>query len=517
MDEPSFAGSVPQCDDQRAPMKFFYYLVIFLCLFIEFAFAESPGAPNGIKPASVDMAAVRDAMTLETKVIQDWMPASKEPTIRQKLIEITVCEWWSGQKVRLPVTLNVPGSGEPCKNIVVSNMGLGLRPTLPTGAMLKLLKENGVGIVLVGMSTIDTMAPAGMLHLGMKEQLLKTKDARFTPAWIWGMSDMRALTAAVAESEAFQPTKVLATGGSKRGVAAAAAGIHDSRFTAILPVVAPPLGNPGGAYVSGTEAAEVVTANEVFLAELAKSNPLSLPDTARTALIDRHERRAKERISRDEAKAAGWSETDMIGMNDRAWDFCRITLDLPATKQRGLEIFYNVGTNDSVSPALVELGKRFPNFPVYIVPSGQHGGPKDAGFTHEVPSRTEVNDNLYSFAMHHFFAARAMIATPNVATVWNSDSRTLRVTARFSDGTEPQKNELSWSLNRHVPYTLAFEYDAWQSIELIREGPATFVGTISLAEIPKSLELLTTHTHTTQDLPLSISGPLLRIDTSIHK
>ena len=62
--------------------------------------------------------------------------------------------------------------------------------------MLRLLKEKGVGVVLIGMSTIDAMEPAPKLMPGMKEHMLATKDARYSPAWIWGMSDMRAITAA---------------------------------------------------------------------------------------------------------------------------------------------------------------------------------------------------------------------------------------------------------------------------------------------------------------------------------
>src|SRR3954453_13370270 len=148
-----------------------------------------------ITAGSYDMPAARDASTLETRVIEDWHPWAKDAAVRQKLVEITVCEWWPGQKVRLPVTLNAPVAGGPCRNVIVGNMGLALRPTLPTGATLRLLKEHGVGVVLVGMGTIDAMQPAGTLHLGMQEHLLQTKDARFTPAWIWGLSDMRGLTA----------------------------------------------------------------------------------------------------------------------------------------------------------------------------------------------------------------------------------------------------------------------------------------------------------------------------------
>ena len=185
-----------------------------------------------------DMAAVRDTATLETKVIADWHPNPKDASIRQKLVEITVCEWWPGMKVRLPVTLLAPASGV-CTNLIIENTGLQLKPAVATGAKLRLLKENGVGLVFIGMVPIDAMEPVGKLHLMMEEHFIQTKDTRYTPAWIWGISDMRALTAAIAEKDVFQPKKVLATGGSKRGVATAAAGIADDRVTAIMPVVAP--------------------------------------------------------------------------------------------------------------------------------------------------------------------------------------------------------------------------------------------------------------------------------------
>jgi hypothetical protein len=202
------------------------------------------------------MKEARDASTLETRVIEDWHPWGKDTGIRQKLIEINVCEWWPGQKVRLPVTLLAPAGGGPCHNLIIGNSGNQLKAISPAGAMLRLLKENGVGLALIGMTTIDAMEPVGKLDVGMKEHFLKTKDARFTPAWIWGMSDIRALTAAAAEKDVFQPTKVIATGGSKRGVATAAAGIADDRFTAILPVVAPIIDPPGGPYVEGTRPAD---------------------------------------------------------------------------------------------------------------------------------------------------------------------------------------------------------------------------------------------------------------------
>ena len=81
-----------------------------LCLLI----VPTASLRSEIVAGHYDMAAVRDPATLETKVIEDWHPSAKEPSIRQKLVEITVCEWWPGQKVRLPVTFSAPVAGYAC-------------------------------------------------------------------------------------------------------------------------------------------------------------------------------------------------------------------------------------------------------------------------------------------------------------------------------------------------------------------------------------------------------------------
>ncbi len=460
-----------------------------------------------------DLAAVRDPATLETRVIEDWKPLAKDPSIRQKLVEITICEWWPGQKVRLPVTFNAPVAGGPCKNLIIDNAGLAVKAANPSGAHLRLLKENGVGIVLIGMSTIDAMEPVGKLDVGMKEHLLRTKDLRYTPAWIWGMSDLRALTAALVERDAFQPQKVLATGGSKRGVAAAAAGIADDRFTAIMPVVAPIIDSPGGPYVEGTRAAEIVRANEQFLAGLRSGQNTSAPASAYDALVFREKARADERITLAEARAAGWSEEEIKAASSLAWEVCRTTNFLPALRKRGLEIFYNQGANDNVSPGLVELGKRFPRFPIYVVPGGQHGGSKEMGFMKQVGSLPEVQENLIAFAQHHFFNTRPLVATPSIRPRWDKATQRLQVTVTFPDHSQPQQNELWWSVDRHPDYTFAMEYDRWESVPLRQTSPGTWVGEVTLAMKLKSVEVVTTHQHTANGSTLTISSPLVQLST----
>tara|TARA_R110000850_G_scaffold54619_4_gene130022 strand:+ start:4566 stop:6035 length:1470 start_codon:yes stop_codon:yes gene_type:complete len=463
-------------------------------------------------PPLFDIAAIRDPSSLEITVIDDWKPSAKDASIRQKLIEVTVCEWWPGQKVRLPVTLNVPAEGGPCQNVVVANQGLANKLALPTGGQLTLLKEHGVGVVLIGMGTIDAMKPVGQLHEGMRQQILKTQNARYTPAWIWGMSQMRALTAALTEPEAFAPEKVLTTGGSKRGVASAVAAIHDDRFTAILPVVAPPLGNPGTpAYVIGTAPENLAETDDRFFADLT-AGKLGLDPSIQQPLEARALRRASTRVTMEEAKVAGWSDHDIATITDRVWDACRTAPILAQLQERGLEVFYNVGTNDSVTPLLLELGRQYPAFPICIIPGGQHGGPSTAGFTRRTPLAPEVQDNFLGFALHHFANHRSFITGPEIQHQWNPDTKTLTVIALFANKAAPQSNALWWNLNRSEPYTLPYEYDQWDSTPMKNIGTGKFEATIQLEEASTRIDFLTLHTDTENNLPLTVSSPYLRIE-----
>lgn len=451
-----------------------------------------------------DMTSVRDVSTLETKVIEDWHPNPKDSAIRQKLVEITICEWWPGQKVRMPVTLLAPAKGV-CTNVLIENTSAQLKVTAASGAKLRLLKEHGVGLVFIGCVPIDTMEPVGRLHLMMEERFIQTKDTRYTPAWIWGISDMRALTTAMAEKDVFQPKKVLATGGSKRGVATAAAGIADDRFTAIMPVVAPVIESPGGPYVEGMMSPEITRMNDAFIAAMA--DPIG-----KEKLLIRQKARSDERITVKMARDAGWSEAEMKTACNAAWEACRTTNYLDVLKKRGTEVFYNQGSNDNVSPGLVELGRRFPQLPVYIVPGGQHGGAKEAGFVKSVGGLPEVDENLYAFAAHHFFSTRRMIAPPKVTTQWDKAKKHLAVKVVFPDGAEPQENSLWWSVNRHPDYSIEMEFDAWTSTPLKKTGTASYSGETTVEGDVRTLNVITVHAHQESGSTLTVSSPEIRLD-----
>lgn len=449
-----------------------------------------------------DMAEVRDASTLETRVIEDWKPMSKDPALRSKLIEITVCDWWPGQKVRLPMTLLAPVD-KVCTNVLIENTGLQPKVTIPTGAKLRLLKEHGVGLVFIGMVPITDMEPVGRLHLQMEERFVKTKDARYTPAWIWGLSDMRALTAAIAEKDVFQPKKVMTTGGSKRGVATAASCIADDRITAMMPVVAPIIDSPGGPYVEGTINPAITKMNEEFMSKMSEAG--------RASMLVRQKARSDERLTLEATRAAGWSEAEIKAASSLAWEVCRTTNYLDALKRRGVEILYNEGSNDNVSPGLIELGERFPQLPVYIMPGGQHGGAKEAGFTKATASQPDVDDNLYAFAMHHFFGTRRLIEAPKLTATWKRDTHQLSVSVVFPDGAEPQGNEVFWSVNRNPDYSMQMEFDKWASAPLQKAGPATFTGEVTVDGEVKTLNVITVHKHAEKGTTLTVSSPELRL------
>jgi hypothetical protein len=52
-----------------------------------------------VVPGKFDMLSVRDASTLETRVIEEWHPWEKDATVRQKLVEIMDSAandlWWT--------------------------------------------------------------------------------------------------------------------------------------------------------------------------------------------------------------------------------------------------------------------------------------------------------------------------------------------------------------------------------------------------------------------------------------
>jgi hypothetical protein len=257
---------------------------------------------------------------------------------------------------------------------------------------------------------------------------------------------------------------------------------------------------------------ELVQADKDFIDAIPSGKFPNVPKVAGPALVYRQKLRSDERITFKQAYDAGWSAEEMKQACTAAWEVCRLTNYLPALQKRGLEIFYNEGSNDNVSPGLLELGRRFPDFPIYVIPGGQHGGAKEAGFLKQVGGLPDVEENLHAFALHHFFGSRPLVATPKVVSQWDGASRKLVVTATFPGHTEPQQNDLWYSVDRHPDYTLQMEYDEWQPVPMKKAGPGVFVGEVVLPAPAASVEIVTVHGHTAAESTLTLSGPLQRVE-----
>jgi hypothetical protein len=128
-----------------------------------------------------------------------------------------------------------------------------------------------------------------------------------------------------------------------------------------------------------------------------------------------------------------------------------------------------------------------------------------------VAGQPEVAENLYAFAMHHFFGTCRLLAAPKLTAHWNMETHMLQVQVVFPDGVEPQGNELFWSVNRHPDYSMQMEFDSWASAPLVKVGPGTFTGEAKVEGAVKTLDVITVHKHTENGITLTVSSPEVRL------
>ena len=80
------------------------YKIIIPIFFIIFCTFQSYGM------TVFDMKEIRDPITLEVKVLQDWHKVKGVIETRQKLVSINVGDLWPGQEYRVPVRMVVPAN-----------------------------------------------------------------------------------------------------------------------------------------------------------------------------------------------------------------------------------------------------------------------------------------------------------------------------------------------------------------------------------------------------------------------
>ena len=384
-----------------------------------------PGNTSEEAPPSnlFDMAAIRDASTLDVRVLKDWHPVDGRVPTRQKLIDIHVGELWPGQELRMPVRMTVPADSKARGfHLTGSHTPDSLKRDTRLNPTDQTLIRGGVGMVE---TVVQDLGRSGLQELGRRseERFLRTLDPRDKiQYWAWPATLMRAVTAAYAEKEHFERGKVALSGGSKNGASPSMAIIHDNRMTAVWGSVSPIWDSP--LRLNDRKAWDELEAQAGRMDHPFLGGHFG-PIFNRRALAAGH----------------SWEELEKFAAD--VSDDVFISRNLESLRERGVDMLFHPGTHDFVAFDLAWGGAHHPTIPLYLRANSGHG---KKGRHPGVDSREQ---NLAAFLLTHFLDSRTpMLKPPQVEHSF--DGRTLTVTVRFEDPVEAETGRIWWMYDRPI-------------------------------------------------------------------
>lgn len=451
-----------------------YPKLILLCLCFASSFAV------GQKATLYNMDEIKDVSSLELEVLQDWHSVATTPTTRQKIVEITLCSFENGRKVRIPVTYVVPDSNQAC-NFIVSAGNLG--PTVYQefdGLQTKML-ENGVGFVLPALGPIKRMKPEGaQIEAEMQQLMRKTGDIKYTSVWLWGVTYMRAITGALVEKEHFLNDKIATDGRSKSACAAAIALNYYPEVTGLYARVWPSATFPE--FFSKAYKGKVEQDNKSFYQRLAAEE---LPqfgtqdDDADAAM----RKRAKQMVANGTfPKYSSRSTKEMRSM-------ILVTENLEVLEQKAAQYYFFVGTNDSLTMEVPRLAEEYPDHPITYYPGGRHGGKPPLLGVSVTPDSEEAKASRIAFFSGFFLGQDAVLEKPDIQHRYNSEDRTLSVTVTFREDT-PNEVALHYAFDRFAAGSVGYEYDVWEGQTMKKENDRTWQLDVRVPDHVKTVNML---------------------------
>ena len=474
-------------------------VVTLLCLVLitphtAFAQATSP----------FDLIEIRDETTLDVAVLQDWHVDTVSGTTRQKLIEIKVAEWWPGQDYRIPVRLIVPLTGKAAGFHITGNHAYaGMTADAGLDTLDQLLIDGGVGVVYTVVQALPNIPGGSVILEQMTDRFLTTHDPRYMTAWIWGMTLMRAATAALAETDYFETGKIAGSGGSKNGVAPAVALINDDRFTATHSTVAPAYASPLRLYDPAT-IDQAAAADDWFFAAL-DCGAIDPGDHTLSWY------RTKPFVTGSgwhvTAINEGWSWEEVRQLAEDTKDYFYVSETWDTLMSRGAEVFFHPATHDWVAWDILWGAQHHPEIPVYYLPNGGHDQTP-----HPMAATDEQNRN--AFLLKHFFGGTdPMLEPPTSSCEIVADE--LRVTVRFESGPQPSSGRIWWIYNRHPGGSAPFLWkripdDQWKN--MVYDGAeAAWTASIPLDMFASSIEFFTNHGIDVDGRQAYLSSPYTRV------
>ena len=384
-----------------------------------------------------DMAAIRDATTLDVKVLKDWHSVRGEVMTRQKLITIRVGELVPGGEYRLPVRLIAPHDRKAKGFHLTGGHQLGnMQNDFPPRGVDAELLRGGVGLVF---TVVQVLPASGLPELGRmaERQFIKTLNPKHSiQYWGWPAALMRATTAAYAEKDHFERGKVAMSGGSKNGASPSVALLQDDRLTALHASVSPIWPSP------------LRLCDEKTWTDLGETNKQY------AARLRSQSKRINERqifnhsflggtfgpvYNRDAIEAGHkWSDLQRLAKSMSPQVF--IAPKLTELKKRGVEVLFHPGTHDFVAFDLAWGGKHYPNVPVYLRANSGHG------IREPHPAAERSEQNKAAFLLHHFFGGERLLPSPRVKS-WVNEKK-IEIKVSFPAGAQAQSGQIWWIYDR---------------------------------------------------------------------
>lgn len=460
---------------------------------------------NGEAPL-FDLDAIRDVPSLQVKVLEDWHIDSHAGNTRQKLIEITVAEWWPGFDYRVPVRLVVP-LDKPATGLHLTShyAWSDLAADAQLDALDSALIAGGVGVVYTVVAPLPELPDGPAIDRAMFTHLFESHSVRYTPFWIWPMTLMRAVTAAFSETDYILPGKVASSGRSKNGAAPATALIEDDRFTALCATVAPPYGSPARHYAA-TASDAIMRANEAFSATHADDDVdgtgLSAEVCRTLAGYGMHDHLRKA------AEGAGWTTSEFHHLMEQLAPHVLVADRWEELMARNVAVLYQPGTHDWVAYDILWGAQNHPEIPVY----------NKANFGHnQVPHPAAETDdrNRDALFLNHFFGGPDRLLRPPVLVTERTE-KNLRVRVAFSEGPQPTRGRVWWIYDRDPGGSIGYLWkripdDQWKEMTL---DPTTGEWTVDIAidDGHTHIEVFSNHGLTVEGMSTYLSSPYTRVE-----
>lgn len=448
-----------------------------------------------------------DESTLDVVVLDDWHVDTVDGSTRQKLVDIRVAEWWPGFDyrvlVRYIVPLDAPATGI---HLTGANAPSSLQSDRAVSSLEAPLIAGGVGIVQT--SVRGTLTGGAATAAAMVEQFLATLDLRYSTVWIWAMIEMRAITAAYAETAHFLPGKVAISGSSKNCMTPTVASINDARITAVQGRVCSPWASPLDALEE--EAVEDVEAANSWFFDALDSGSIS-PGIHTESWYANNSFGSSSDLH-VLALAAGWTWEEIRAAVSAAAPFLQLSMSYDSLVARGNQYLYHPGTHDWVATDLVEGQASHPEIPVYIEANAGHSQPGH-------PADETDENNRQVFLLRHFFGTSTpMLETPTSSHSLAGDQLSVAVT--FTSGPEPASGRIWWAYDRppggSAPYLWDLIPDDQFADMTFDPVDGAWKVTIEVDRSKGSVDFWSNHGHAVDGSQTYLSSPYTRVDLTTN-